>query len=311
MKVTLHGGQKGTAKHNDHKFKSNHIDAKKTRFNKSLFTTKNVKNNVEAEQEIFTKLYSDALAKQNAKHVKNRQLNRVRTIEDWIKAPRYKAREEIFQIGDIDTHATAKDLYDCMIEFSNWKVKTFGKRMRTISLTFHVDESTPHAHERDTWFYVDSDGVKYPGMAKALEQLGVPLPDATKPIDKKNNRMMTYTAMCREKWQDICFAHGLDIDKTPDKTRELGNLPPDVYKAYKQALAEVEALKSDLTQREALLQAKQAELQAKQRDLEKWEHELQRREQNVGLAEKTKEMLDKSAKTTQRSNVSLSDFGMY
>lgn len=256
MKVTLHGG-KGSAKHNDHLFKSVHIDPKKKENDIFYFADEESKTCEEAELKVYTELYSDALAKQNEKHRANRQYNRVRKMTDWIKAPIYSAREEVLQIGDMDDHATMEDLEACILELEEWKEAVFGSNYKCISIAIHDDETTPHAHSRGAWFYYE-DGVYKPGLARALEDLGIPLPDPSKPVSKKNNRSMIYTAICREKWQQICISHGYDIDCEPDKDRDFGNMPPEAWKAFKKAMAQVEARERALEARERALEEKAA-----------------------------------------------------
>ena len=55
-----------------------------------------------------------------------------------------------------------------------------------------------------------------PQQEKALEQLGIPLPNPDRPKGKNNNRKQTFDAICRTMLFDICRKHGLDLDREPE-----------------------------------------------------------------------------------------------
>ena len=50
---------------------------------------------------------------------------------------------------------------------------------------------------------------------KALEELGIELPDPDKPKGRYNNRKMTFDATCRELFLSICQKHGLEMEMEP------------------------------------------------------------------------------------------------
>ena len=50
---------------------------------------------------------------------------------------------------------------------------------------------------------------------KALEELGIGLPDPDKPKSRYNNRKMTFDAICRELFLNICKKHGLEMEMEP------------------------------------------------------------------------------------------------
>lgn len=275
MKSSLHAGRKGRAKHNDHNFKSDHINAQKTDKNVIFLWSDSAENCHDAEVEIFNKLYSDALSKQNEKYRKKGQYNRVKKMEDWVECSRYCAREEILQIGDMKSHASAEALEQCLDEYAKWKEEQFGSNFSYISIALHVDEATPHAHCRETWFYHDKDGTIKPGIAKALEEAGIPLPDDTKPVSRTNNRMMTYTEICRDVWQQICIEHGFNIDCTPDKSRTQGHMGSKQYKAYMQAMEALEAREKAVEAREKRLALQEMSLQDREKAIEQKEKDFQ------------------------------------
>lgn len=220
MKVSLHSGRNGRARHNDHHFVSDHIDPKKTGRNVFYFGDKNAKNCVEADHLIYKKLFSKTVEKQNEKYRKKGNYSRIKTTDDWAESSRYSPREDILAIGDKNKMASRKDLLDCLWEMELWEREQFGSNYVCTSIAVHCDEKgANHGHKRKVFYYHDADGDLVPGVKGALKELGIPLPDPTKPESKYNNRLMTYTAMCREKWQEIVISHGYEIDTTPDPTK--------------------------------------------------------------------------------------------
>lgn len=58
-------------------------------------------------------------------------------------------------------------------------------------------------------------GELCPQQEKALEELGIPLPDPEKPKGRRNNRKLTYDAMCRDMLLAICKRYGIEVDEVP------------------------------------------------------------------------------------------------
>lgn len=293
MRVSLHGGRKGRAKHNDHDFESDHIDSKKSDENRYYFGVEDAENCFDAEVKIFKDLYSETLEQQNEKYRKKGQYGRIRKIEDWIENSRYSCREEILQIGDMKSHASVDDLEDCVLEYCQWKEETFGKNMREVSVSIHVDEATPHAHDRCTWFYHDKNGVVKPGVAKAMEELGLDLPDPTAPVSATNNRMMTYTKMCRDKWQEICISHGFSIEREPDTSRQTGHMGSKQYKAYMRAMEALEA-------REKAVEEREYTVSLRERAVLEREQAVRKREITADSVDLTTDIMSKDVKESRK-----------
>lgn len=277
MKVSLHAGRSKSLKHNDHRFSSEHIDESRKKDNLILYAKIDGepagKTSEETIVAVYKDLYGEAIDAQNEKYKKKRQYGYVKTAEDWAKAPRYAPREEILQIGNKDDKVSRSVLATCYNEFFSWKNEQFKGHYKRLTASLHADEASLHVHELATWFYVDTDGVRKPGLAKALEQIGVPLPDPSKPASKTNCRAMTYTAMCREKWQAICKQHGLQIDVTPDPKAK--HQSTEQFKARKQAEEALEQRKAELEKEyqqkgEALKQKLEAEYKQKADELAEW-----------------------------------------
>ena len=58
-------------------------------------------------------------------------------------------------------------------------------------------------------------GELCPQQEKALEELGIPLPNPEKPKGRNNNRKQTFDAVCRTILFDIARRHGLHLDQEP------------------------------------------------------------------------------------------------
>ena len=77
----------------------------------------------------------------------------------------------------------------------------------------HLDESTPHIHERHVFDCENKYGEVAPQQEKALEALGFDLPDPDKPLSRRNNRKITFDAACRKMLFEIAKRHGLELEE--------------------------------------------------------------------------------------------------
>ena len=77
----------------------------------------------------------------------------------------------------------------------------------------HLDESTPHIHERHVFDCENKYGEVAPQQEKALEALGFDLPDPNKPLSRRNNRKITFDAACRKMLFEIAKRHGLELEE--------------------------------------------------------------------------------------------------
>ena len=82
--------------------------------------------------------------------------------------------------------------------------------------SLHLDEATPHIHERHVFDCENRYGEIAPQQEKALEALGFDLPNPDQKPGKLNNRKMTFDAACRAMLFDICEKHGLHLDHEPE-----------------------------------------------------------------------------------------------
>ena len=91
----------------------------------------------------------------------------------------------------------------------------FGSHVHILDWALHLDEGTPHIHERHVFDCENKYGELCPQQEKALEELGIPLPDPDKKKGKNNNRKQTFDAECRKMLFRICAKHNLHLQMEP------------------------------------------------------------------------------------------------
>ena len=153
---------------------------------------------------------------QNARNEKNRHPERNRTTNDLLKSKKTCPEESIFQIGTLDNHVSPELLFDVVTEFMIEINEIFGSHVHILDWALHLDESTPHIHERHVFDCENQYGEIAPQQEKALEALGFELPDPEKPPGRKNNRKMTFDSVCRVLLFEIAKKHGLLLEEEPE-----------------------------------------------------------------------------------------------
>lgn len=254
MRVTTKNGVgKGNVRHNDRdaimvaeqkgkEVRDQHIDRSRSHLN--LYIVPNEHGEMkrkdphktldEYERDFYQERYGKALEETNNRYIKQRHPERCKSI-DQMRADRRPdgtpnksaPDEQILQIGDAKhEHANERQLALAVKlyceELNKWS-KEHGDHLHILDAALHFDEATPHCHLRRTIDYIDKDGNNRLGIEKGLEQAGVPLPDPNAPVDKLNNRKITFDKMCREVWISVCQSLGLEIETTPLPKRERKN----------------------------------------------------------------------------------------
>ena len=242
MRATRHNGRSGkhgvyNPKHNDRKFdiaNSEHIDAEREKQNIYWDCYRGYVQNpsdetlrnwgaVEPEASFhdIEKMYdedhySDFIKGQNARNEKNRHPERNRTTEDLLKNKMTCPEETIFQIGKEGEHISGEQLFHIADSFMKRFEGMFGDHVHILNFALHMDETTPHIHERHVFDCDNKYGELCPQQEKALEALGIPLPNPDKPRGRNNNRKMTFDLICRNLLFDVCRQYGLDIEEVPE-----------------------------------------------------------------------------------------------
>ena len=233
MKATRHNGRagkKGTynVKHNDRNFdvkNSEHIDESRVAQNVywDCYQGYCFAGSEESRQYTFSEVerayyfehYGDHVEAQNERNEAARHKERNRTIDDVLKNKNTCPEESVLQLGNIDGTVPASVLAQISAEYFEEFDKRFGSHIHILDWALHLDETTPHIHERHVFDALNKYGEICPQQDKALEELGFELPDPTKPKGRYNNRKMSFDAECRKMFLEICHRHGLEIDMEP------------------------------------------------------------------------------------------------
>ena len=237
LKLTRHNGRAGkhgtyNPKHNDRSFEianSEHIDPERVQQNiywdcyngiRSALQPKDVDSLADTFEEVeklYYKLhYTNFTEKQNERNAKIRHTERNRSTEDLLVSKKTCPEESIYQLGTLESHASPKELFQIATEFMDEFHERFGKHVHILDWALHLDEGTPHIHERHVFDCENKYGEIAPQQEKALEALGFELPKPDKPLGRYNNRKITFDAACRTMLFEIAKRHGLELDEMPE-----------------------------------------------------------------------------------------------
>ena len=234
LKLTRHNGRAGThgtynPKHNDRSFNlanSEHIDPERAKGNiywdcfhgfRSVLAPPDPGDLAatfsDVERQFYENHYTDFVEGQNERNAKIRHTERNRSIPDLLSSRKTCPEETIYQLGTLDEHASAGDLLNIVTEFIEEFKAKFGEHVHVLDWALHLDESTPHIHERHVFDRENKYGEVAPQQEKALEALGFDLPDPNKSLSRRNNRKITFDAACRKMLFDIAKRHGLELEE--------------------------------------------------------------------------------------------------
>lgn len=232
-RLTRHNGRAGKdgvykATHNDRSFNTEHADhINSERLQQNIYwdcfrgATYPAQQGGEVsfadvEKSYYLNRYSDYLDGQHERNAKRRHSERDRSVDDLLADKRFCPEETIYQIGTMEDSVSPDELLAIVGEFILEMERRFGEHVHVIDWALHLDEATPHIHERHVFDYTNQYGEIQPAQEKALESLGFELPNPEKKLGRTNNRKMTFDAACRTILFDICKKHGLDIEEEPD-----------------------------------------------------------------------------------------------
>lgn len=249
-RTTLHNGRKNRqgqayrASHNDRKFdldKAEHIDPERTKENVywHYLQKKNPDMDFSTAEKVFYKdHFEEALSIRNSSYIQHGNKKQVKTLEEYMQE--HCPEETIWMIGNAEDMIPAKILHNVWEEQKTWMEATFPQ-MTVLDWALHVDEQgANHIHERHVFIGHDKKGREVVGQNKALAEMGISAPNPEKPTGRHNNAKMTYTAKCREHFQEICKRHGLEIEVQPRERSEMG-LTQAEYKTRREEAAAARA----------------------------------------------------------------------
>lgn len=236
MRLTRHNGRAGrngvyNPRHSDRRFdvaNSEHIDMERTGqniywdcytgFSSAQSRERGGENDFsfeEIEQLYYFEHYSDHIQAQNERNEKTRHTERNRTVDDLLTNNKTCPEESIYQIGTVEGSVSGELLARIAAEFFAEMEERFGVHVHILDWALHLDEGTPHIHERHVFDCKNKYGELCPQQEKALEELGVPLPDPGRKKGRNNNRKQAFDAECREMLFRICARHGLHLQTEP------------------------------------------------------------------------------------------------
>jgi len=237
MKLTRHNGRSGkngayNPKHNDRRFdiaNSEHIDEDRAKQNvywdcyQGFHFPKDqeqedriVYSFEQVERAFYSERYDDFCEGQHERNRKTGHSNRDRTTEDLRLDKKTCPEESLIQIGTMEKSVPPAVLAKIAAEFFEEFDRRFGEHIHILDWSLHLDEATPHIHERHVFDCENRYGEIAPQQEKALEALGFDLPNPDQKPGKLNNREMTFDAACRTMLFDICKRHGLHLDQEPE-----------------------------------------------------------------------------------------------
>lgn len=231
MRATRHNGRSGkngtyNPKHNDRDFNienSEHIDAERAKGNVywdcyqgyCLPDRAREFNFSEIERAFYLEHFGEHIEAQNCRNEAVRHKERNRTVDDVLQNNKTCPEESILQLGNIDGTVPASTFALISAEYFEEFEKRFGSHIHILDWALHLDEATPHIHERHVFNAENQYGEICPQQDKALEELGFELPKPDKPKGRYNNRKMTFDAECRKLFMAICKQHGVNLEMEP------------------------------------------------------------------------------------------------
>lgn len=268
LRVSMHSGRERSARHNDRSFLKGktpewitehapHIDTARMASN-CYWTWDGTKGFMAAERRFYIQELSEGQEQTNRRYIREGHRDRCKTIDDLYKDEKTSPEEVILQIGDkdadIDPELFKACVYEYMQRLQDWS-REHGDCMTLLSMACHFDEVSPHAHLSRCWTFKDKHGHRKLGQNAALKAAGIDLPHPEKPEGRHNNRKMAFDALARGWWQDICKAHGLEIETEPLPNRRthkkkydfLYGKMQEIVRAADQAKEQAAALQSQLS----------------------------------------------------------------
>ena len=241
VRATRHNGRVGEhgvykAGHNDRSFdpeEAEHIDQSRSYMNVywDMYQGYNVidENGIRPERKynfeqieasFYREKFGDSVDAQNERHRKSRHIERIRTIDDIRLDPKTCPEETVYQLGTKDGHEDAALFALVVAEVFEEIEKRYGDHIKILDWALHMDEATPHIHERHVFFADDGHGMNFPKQEKACQELGFVRPDPDKKAGKKNNAKISFDEEIRKLYIEIAEKHGVLIEKIPLKGKE-------------------------------------------------------------------------------------------
>ena len=169
----------------------------------------------QVEHAFYSTTFGDSIDAQNERHIQSRHKERIREVDDVLNDPKTCPEESVYQLGTKDGHEDPALFVQVAAELFEEMNKRYSSNFKILDWALHMDEATPHIHERHVFFADDGHGMLFPKQAKACEALGFEPPDPDKKEGPKNNRKMSFDTEVRRLFIEIAEKHGVIIEKIP------------------------------------------------------------------------------------------------
>lgn len=266
-RVSRHNGRAGkhgvyNPKHNDRSFNVENADnISKDRTSLNLYwdcinglrtheenSTGQYPTFTQHEHDEYERRYGHYVAEQNRRNIKAGHAKRNRTVDDLLADARICPEETIYQIGKEGVCPPPEVLTAIVTEFFATMEERFGEHVHVLDWALHLDETSPHIHARQVFDIVNRYGECEPKQEKALEALGIPLPEPDKKPSRVNNRKITFDKICRELLLSICQEHRLSVEtEAIYGGRESREKNDYIIVAQREKIAELEKRNAELT----------------------------------------------------------------
>lgn len=234
-RVSMHGGRAKGRKHNFREFdtsKVEHINTEKSKDNLYYDLTGGdflpmPEGFKMPEGEIlrteYDRLYSEGLKRQNERYTRSGHKERCKTLDDLLTNAKTRPNEVILQVGSKNDIPLPADVFCTAVERYVDRVNAFceekGIGHRFLSCAIHFDETTPHAHIKETYHAQTKAGI-LPKQEECFRQAGLPLPKPEEKEGRYNNRKITFDGARREIWQEVCKELGIEVITEPRPSRK-------------------------------------------------------------------------------------------
>jgi hypothetical protein len=236
VRATRHNGRKGEngvfkAGHNDRSFDvdaAEHIDSSRSFMNVywDMYQGYNIADAnglrherrfsfEEIEKAFYCNQFGDSLDAQTERHIKSRHKDRIRTMGQIREDPKTCPEETVYQLGTKEGLEDPALFVQVVAELVEEFTKRFGSHVQVLDWALHMDEATPHIHERHVFFADDGYVLNFPKQEKACEALGFERPNTEKKSNKFNNAKIVFDEEVRKLYIEIAEKYGVVIEKIP------------------------------------------------------------------------------------------------
>lgn len=183
MRATMHNARTGKngiflARHNDRQFdinKADHIKEDNSKENVYWHWMQEEQPQMtfeEAEAAFYEKYCRSYLDAQNNRYKKQRHAERVKSMDEYRTTPQTCPEEVIWAIGNQNDTISPRILKNIIQEQINWEQKNFPG-VRVLDVSLHMDEASPHIHERRVFSIQIRKGIRLLDKIKHLNKWGL------------------------------------------------------------------------------------------------------------------------------------------